>query len=421
MIESQTIIQKIMAAKAGLDSVEVGRFVVLNVDLVMVNDITGPPAIKAFEATGKKRVFDPKRVALVPDHFTPNKDIASAQQAATIRRFAKEQGTLYWEVGRVGVEHVMMPEEGLISPGRLILGADSHTCTYGALNALGIGVGSTDAGAAMATGKVWLKCPSSIRVELSGKLTPPASAKDAILTLIGLLGTGGARYQALEFGGPGLKTLSIEERLTMANMAVECGAKAGLFEADRKTAAYLEAVGAGPGRPTAPDPGAGYTRTIPLRLSSIVPVAAKPHSPDNIAPVPELGEVAIDQVVIGSCTNGRLSDIAIAAEIIGGRKVAESVRLIVIPGSQQVWLEAERRGYLKTLVEAGAVVSAPSCGPCLGGHLGILAAGEVCVSTTNRNFPGRMGHADSQVYLTSPATAAASALAGRIVSPEEKR
>ena len=418
-MSAQTIVQKILAAKAGRRQVEVGQFVVAEVDLVMVNDITGPPAFKAFEAAGGKAVFDPQKVVLVPDHFTPNRDIPSAKQCAELRRFAGQSGARYYEVGRLGIAHVLLPEEGLIAPGNLILGADSHTCTYGALNALGIGVGSTDAGTALATGRGWFRVPATVRVELKGCLAGFASAKDLALTLLDILKTDGARYQALEYGGPGLAGLSVEDRLCVANMATETGAKAGLFEADEKTAEFVRAVGASPDGATAPDKGTAYSRVIEVDLGSLTPLVAQPHSPDNVTPVAGLNRVVVDQVVIGSCTNGRLSDLAMAASILKGRQVAGSVRLIILPGSQKVWLEADRLGFLRDLAEAGAAIGPPSCGPCLGGHLGILAEGETCLATTNRNFPGRMGHPLSQVYLASPATAAATAIAGWITSPEE--
>lgn len=415
----QTITQKILAAKAGQERVEVGQFVIAELDLVMVNDITGPPAFKAFVATGAKQVFDPRRVVLVPDHFTPNRDIASAAQCAELKRFAQEQGTLYYEVGRLGIAHVLLPEEGLVAPGMLVLGADSHTCTYGGINALGIGVGSTDAGAGMATGKSWFKVPASIRVELKGALTGQASAKDVALKLLSILGVDGALYQAIELGGPGLGALSVEDRLCVANMTIEAGAKAGIFEADEQTLEFVRKAGASPDAAVAPDRGADYSRLIELDLAKVRPLVARPHSPDNVVPADSLSQVKVDQVVIGSCTNGRLSDLAAAAKILKGRQVAKGVRLIVLPGSQKIWLEALRLGYLEDLAQAGAAIGPPSCGPCLGGHLGILAEGEVCLSTTNRNFQGRMGHPKSQVYLASPATAAATAIKGFITSPEE--
>ncbi len=414
-----TLIETIMSRRAGLETVSPGQFVICWVDLVMVNDITGPLAFDAFEATGQAEVFDPQKIVLIPDHFTPNRDIASAEQCARLRRLAQVHRTRYYEVGRLGIAHVLLPEEGLIRPNELVLGADSHTCTYGALGALGIGVGSTDAGVAMATGRVWLKTPRTIRVELKGRLAGLASAKDVVLTLLGRLGTDGARYQALEFGGPGLGSIGVEGRLTVANMATEAGAKAGLFETDALTEEFLRGVGVQGFTPARPDEGADYASLVELNLSDVRPVVAAPHSPAKIRPAAEMKEVRLDQVIIGSCTNGRLSDLAAAAEIVKGKRVAEGVRLVVLPGSQRVWLEALRRGHLETLARAGAAISPPSCGPCLGGHLGVLAAGEVCLSTTNRNFRGRMGHAESLVYLASPATAAASALAGRIVSPEE--
>lgn len=418
-MSGQTIAQKILARHASRDRVETGQFIVSPVDLIMVNDITGPPAFDAFAQTGKETVFDPAKVILIPDHFTPNKDVASAEQCKTMRTFAAEHKTVYYEVGRLGIAHVTVPEEGFLAPGMVCLGADSHTCTYGAANMLGMGVGSTDAGAAMAAGKTWLKVPETVRVQLTGELAAPASAKDVILTLIGMIGTDGARYQVLEFGGPGLATLPMEARLTIANMTTEAGAKAGVFEYDQVLADWLKETGSAAGEPAAPDADAVYSRTVEIDLSTVVPTVSAPHSPANAAPAEDY-DIKIDQAIIGSCTNGRLSDLAIAAEYFKTAKPADHVRVVILPGSQRIWLQALEAGYLKIFAEAGCAVSTPTCGPCLGGHMGILANKEVCISTTNRNFRGRMGHAESLVYLASPATAAASAIAGKIVKPEAK-
>ena len=418
-MKAKTIAQKILAAKSGQEDLEPGQFITAQVDLVLANDITTPPAVGPFEATGKKKVFDPAKVVIIPDHFSPNKDVASATQCQITRKFAKEQGTVFYEVGRMGIEHVVLPEDGFLAPGMIVLGADSHTCTYGALNAMGMGVGSTDAAAAMATGKTWLKVPETIRVELLGELKGWASAKDVILTLIGRIGTDGARYKVLEFGGPGLASLGMEGRLTIANMATEAGAKAGLFEVDEITREYCKKAGAPEGTAYGPDPGAVYSQVVELDLSAITPVVACPHSPANVKELSELAGMKMDQVMIGSCTNGRLSDLAVAAEILKGRRVSDSLRTIIIPGSQKVWMAALKAGYFEIFANAGAAVSTPTCGPCLGGYMGILAQGESCLSTTNRNFRGRMGHAESSVYLASPATAAATAVKGTVCGPED--
>ncbi len=414
-----TITEKIFARHAGLDRVEPGQLIKARVDLVLGNDITAPPAIKEFERIGKP-VFDREKIVLVPDHFTPNKDIKSAEQAKILRDFAKKHGIVnYFEIGRMGIEHVLLPEVGLIAPGEVIIGADSHTCTYGALGAFSTGVGSTDMAAAMAAGETWFKVPSSIKVELTGTLPEWVSGKDVILTLIGMIGVDGARYQSLEFAGPGVAALSMTDRLTIANMAIEAGAKNGIFPVDDITRAYLQGRVNRQYEEVAPDSDAVYARTVKIDLSKLTPVVALPHLPENVKAVSEMPATRIDQVVIGSCTNGRIEDLEQAARLFTGRKVHPDVRTIVIPGSQAVYLEAMKQGYIETFIEAGAVVSTPTCGPCLGGHMGIMAAGERTVATTNRNFRGRMGHVDSEVYLAGPAVAAASAILGRIALPGE--
>jgi len=414
-----TMTEKILARHAGLDTVRPGQLIKCRVDLILGNDITAPPAIAEFNKIGKP-VFDRDKIALVPDHFTPNKDIKSAHLAKTVREFAQtHQITHYFEVGRMGIEHVLLPEVGLVAPGKVIIGADSHTCTYGALGAFATGVGSTDMGAAMATGETWFKVPPTIKVNLTGELPPWVGGKDVILTLIRLIGVDGARYQALEFSGEGIKVLTMADRLTIANMAIEAGAKNGIFPVDEITLQYIQDKVRRDYQVEEADPDARYAQEIHIDLSQIKPVVARPHLPENVCPVADLPETKIDQVVIGSCTNGRIEDLAQAAAILAGRKIAPHVRCIIIPGSQAVYLEAMQRGYLQTFIEAGAVVSTPTCGPCLGGHMGVLAAGERAVATTNRNFRGRMGHVDSEVYLAGPAVAAASAVLGRIASPEE--
>ncbi|MCX7970986.1 MAG: 3-isopropylmalate dehydratase large subunit [Negativicutes bacterium] len=416
---SMTISEKIIASHAGLDRVIPGQLVECSVDLVLGNDITTPPAIVEFEKIGLP-VFDREKIALVPDHFTPNKDIKSAELARMVRDFAaKHRIKHYFEIGEMGIEHVLLPEKGLVGPGQLVIGADSHTCTYGALNAFATGVGSTDMAAAMATGRTWFKVPSSVKVILTGSLPRWVGGKDVILHLIGQIGVDGALYQALEFAGGGVSALTMADRLTVANMAIEAGAKNGIFPYDQRTADFYSGKPAADFQPCQPDPGADYAREITIDLSRLEPLVARPHLPENVVPVSQLPDIAIDQVVIGSCTNGRLEDLAVAADILAGGRVRPGVRLIVIPGSQQVYLDALERGYIKTFIEAGAVVSTPTCGPCLGGHMGILAAGERAVATTNRNFRGRMGHVDSEVYLAGPAVAAASARLGKISSPGE--
>jgi 3-isopropylmalate/(R)-2-methylmalate dehydratase large subunit len=412
-----TMTEKILASHAGLDKVSPANSP-LSSTHVLANDIT---ARRVDEFTQNRRpVFDKDKIALVPDHFTPNKDIKSAEQAKSLRDFAKKHAiSHYWEVGRMGIEHVLLPEEGLIAPGELIIGADSHTCTYGALGAFASGVGHTDAGAAMATGETWFKVPPTIKVELTGRLSKWVTGKDVVLTLIGMIGVEGARYQALEFTGPGVAALTMTDRFTIANMAVEAGAKNGIFPVDGATKSYLASRVNRPYAAVAADPDAEYARTVTIDLSSLVPTVALPHLPENVKPAAELAGVAIDQAVIGSCTHGRLDDLAQAAAIFNNRKVHPDVRAIIIPGTQQIYTEALIRGYIATFIRAGAVVSTPTCGPCLGGYMGILAAGERAVSTTNRNFRGRMGHVDSEVYLASPAVAAASAVTGHIADPRE--
>ena len=414
-----TMTEKILAAHAGCEKVEPGQLIRANVDFLLANDITAPQAIPEFDKIGRP-VFDPDKIALIPDHFIPNKDIKSAEQAKVMRDFArKHKISHYVEVGRMGIEHVLLPEMGWVLPGEVIIGADSHTCTYGAVGAFATGVGGTDLGASMATGDTWFKVPSTIKVELTGVMPEWVSGKDVILTLIGLIGVDGARYQALECTGPGVANLSMADRFTISNMAVEAGGKNGIFPVDEKTVEYLRARTTKPYTIYSSDPDAVYAREINIDLSSLRPVVALPHLPENVKPVSELPEIIIDQVVIGSCTNGRIDDLEQAAKIIAGRKIHPAVRAIIIPGTQEVYMEAMKRGYIAQFIEAGAVVSTPTCGPCLGGYMGILAAGERCVSTTNRNFRGRMGHVDSEVYLASPAVAAASAILGRIAEPKE--
>ncbi len=415
-----TMTEKILAKHAGRDSVSAGDLLVSQVDLVLANDITGPPAINEFEKIGRP-VFDKNKIALVPDHFSPCKDIKSATMCKRMRDFArKHEIKNYFEVGRMGIEHALLPDSGLAAPGEIIIGADSHTCTYGALNALSTGMGQTDIGAAMASGTTWFKVPQAIKVTLTGKLPRFVKGKDIILTLIGMIGVDGARYQSLEFCGDGISELSMADRFTICNMAIEAGAKNGIFPVDEKTEAYLkERVTNRSWQAVTADSDAVYAREITLELDKLVPVVSYPHLPENTHPAAEGHDIKIDQVVVGSCTNGRLEDLAQAAEVLRGRKVCDHVRMIVIPATQEIYKEAMRLGYIDTFIDAGAAVSTPTCGPCLGGYMGILAAGERAVSTTNRNFRGRMGHVDSEVYLASPYTAAASAVTGYITSPEE--
>ena len=417
---AMTMTQKILARHAGAQSVRAGELIMAKLDLVLGNDITSPVAIQAFEKFGKEHVFDCGKIALVPDHFTPNKDIKAATQCALIRNFARQKGIRnYFEVGHdCGVEHAVLPEKGLVTAGDCVIGADSHTCTYGALGAFSTGVGSTDMAFGMAYGKAWFKVPSAIRVELTGKPHGFVCGKDIILHLIGLIGVDGARYQSIEFTGNGVAELTIDDRFTIANMVIEAGGKNGIFPVDDQTLAYLHEHGAKEPIMETADPDAEYERTIRIDMDTLKPTVAFPHLPSNTRTIDQAGDVPIDQVVIGSCTNGRLSDLWIAARILKGRKVAPHVRCIVIPATQRIWLEAANEGLLQTFVEAGCSVSAPTCGPCLGGHMGILAAGERAVATTNRNFVGRMGHVESEVYLASPAVAAASAIAGKLAAPE---
>jgi len=417
-----TLAEKLLAAHAvgSPGPLRPGDLIEACVDLVVANDITAPIAIREFSKLGAETVFDPERVVLVADHFAPNKDIPSAEQCRTMRVFARQYGIAHhYDVGKMGIEHVLLPELGLVLPGDLVIGADSHTCTYGALGAFATGVGSTDAAVGMATGCVWLRVPNSLRVVYSGEREQWVTGKDLILYTIGEIGVDGARYQAIEFAGPAVDGLSMADRFSMANMAVEAGAKAGLFAADKTTRAF---VAQHSGRSTSgfdADPGARYVRTVEIDVGEIVPQVACPSLPSNVRPAREAANVTIDQVVIGSCTNGRLEDLEIAARLLAGRTVHPDVRCIVVPGSQAVYLDALRAGFIETFISAGAAVSTPTCGPCLGGHMGVLAAGEVAVSTTNRNFRGRMGDPESQIYLAGVPVAAASAIVGRIAVPEE--
>lgn len=411
--------EKILAKHAGLDSVTAGQLIFCQLDMVLANDVTAPPAIKEFEKIGRP-VFDNTKIALVPDHFTPNKDIKAAGLAKTVREFAKKhQIKNYFEIGRVGIEHVILPEKGIVGPGMLTIGADSHTCTYGAVNGFSTGVGSTDLGVAMATGQAWFKVPKAIKVVLTGKKPKYICGKDVILTLIGMIGVDGALYKAIEFAGEGVAELTMTDRLTISNMAIEAGGKNGIFPFDEITKEYVEGRVQQPYEAVAPDEDASYEKVIKIDLSKLTPVVAFPHLPGNTHPVSEIDKIKIDQVVIGSCTNGRLEDLRQAAEVLKGHSVHPDVRCIVIPGSQQVYLDAVHEGLVDIFINAGAAVSTPTCGPCLGAHMGIMAAGEKAVSTTNRNFRGRMGHVDSEVYLAGPYVAAASAILGYIAVPEE--
>ena len=415
----QTIAEKILAAHTG-EEIAPGKLVEVPVDMVLANDITAPISIREFAKIGVDKVFDPNKVALVPDHFAPNKDIKAAEQCKTLREFARRYGIVnYFEVGRMGIEHVLLPEQGLVLPGDVVVGADSHTCTYGALGAFATGMGSTDIAVAMATGSIWMKVPETIRILYYGKLSPWVGGKDLILHTIGTIGVDGARYQAIEFAGPAIDALPMSGRFTMANMAIEAGGKAGLFAVDDATRAYLEPRAKRSWAAYDADPDAEYARVVEIDVSVVEPQVSFPHLPSNARAVTDAGDVRIDQVVIGSCTNGRWDDLVLAAEVLRGREVHDDVRCIVIPGTQAIYLRAVREGLAEAFVEAGAVFSTPTCGPCLGGHMGILAAGERCVSTTNRNFVGRMGHVESEVYLAGPAVAAASAIAGHIARPEE--
>ena len=415
-----TMTQKILAAHAGLDYVEAGQLIEADLDMVLANDITGPVAIHEVEKLNKKDVFDKDKIALVPDHFAPSKDIKSAEHCKCVREYAKAQGiTNYFEVGQMGIEHALLPEKGLVVAGDTCIGADSHTCTYGALGAFSTGVGSTDMGAGMITGKAWFKVPSAIRFVLTGTMKPWVSGKDLILHIIGMIGVDGALYRSMEFVGEGVASLSMDDRFTVANMAIEAGAKNGIFPVDELTVAYMKEHSTKPYRIFEADEDAVYDETYTIDLSELEPTVSFPHLPENTRTVKESGEVRIDQVVIGSCTNGRISDMRAAAKVLEGRKVKDGVRAIVIPATQAVYLQAMEEGLLKIFIESGCIVSTPTCGPCLGGHMGILAAGERAVSTTNRNFVGRMGHVESEVYLASPAVAAASAVTGKISEPAE--
>jgi len=414
--------QKILAAHAGLKEVVAGQLITCKLDLVHGNDITTPVAVNVFKNIHVNEVFDKNKVSIVPDHFVPNKDIKSAEQCKYIREFAREKGVVnFFEVGQMGIEHALLPEKGLVVAGDVVIGADSHTCTYGALGAFSTGVGSTDMAVGMATGEAWFKVPSAIKFNLIGKLNKDCSGKDVILHIIGMIGVDGALYKSMEFSGPGLKNLTMDSRLCMANMAIEAGAKNGIFAVDELTLEYCKNHSKKTPVVYEADADASYDAVYDIDLSKIRPTVAFPHLPENTKTVDEIGEkeVKIDQVVIGSCTNGRMEDLRIAHSILKGKKVSPDIRAIIIPGTQKIYLEAIAEGIIQDLVEAGCAVSTPTCGPCLGGYMGILAAGERCVSTTNRNFVGRMGHVDSEVYLASPATAAASALTGYITSPDK--
>ena len=422
--KAMTMTQKILAAHSGNENVYPGQFIEADLDIVLANDITGPVAIREFSGMGTGSVFDKEKIVLTPDHFTPNKDIKTAELSKELREFAAEKGIVnYFEVGRVGIEHVFLPEQGLVTAGDVIIGADSHTCTYGALGAFSTGVGSADAAAGMATGKAWFRVPAAIRFELTGEKREWVSGKDVILYIIGMIGIDGALYKSMEFTGQGLEALSMDDRFTIANMAVEAGAKNGIFPVDEKTLSYIESHPAKTmskhPRVFKADPEAEYEKVYEIDLSLLRPTVAFPSLPDNTRTIDEAKGVKIDQSFIGSCTNGRIEDMETAARILKGRKAAGGVRLIIIPGTQEVYLECVKNGWAETFVNAGAAFSTPTCGPCLGGHMGVLAAGERCVSTTNRNFVGRMGHPESEVYLASPAVAAASAVTGVITDPAE--
>ena len=415
-----TMTQKILAAHAGLESVVPGQLISAKLDIVLGNDITTPVAINEFTKSGFNTVFDKDKIAIVLDHFVPNKDIKAAEQSKQCREFACSHCVShFYDVGKMGIEHALLPEQGVVTAGDCIIGADSHTCTYGALGAFSTGVGSTDMAAGMATGTAWFKVPSAIKFNLTGSLSPVCSGKDVILTIIGMIGVDGALYKSMEFTGPGVASLSMDDRLCICNMAIEAGAKNGIFPVDAITEAYME--GRCERKPVIfeADPDAEYEQTIEIDLSKIVPTVACPHLPENTHPAAELTDIKIDQVVIGSCTNGRMEDMESAYKTLKGNKVADGVRCIIIPATMQIYRECVERGWVTAFIDAGAVVSTPTCGPCLGGYMGILAAGERCIATTNRNFVGRMGHVDSEVYLASPATAAASALTGYIAIPQE--
>jgi 3-isopropylmalate/(R)-2-methylmalate dehydratase large subunit len=415
----QTIAEKILSAHAG-QAVSAGDLAEMRVDVVLANDITAPISIREFERIGVEKVFDPDKVVLVPDHFAPNKDIKAAEQCLQLRQFARAQGvTNYFEVGRMGIEHVLLPEQGLVLPGDVVVGADSHTCTYGAVGAFATGMGSTDIAVAMATGSIWMRVPQTIQVHYQGAFQPWVGGKDLILYTIGTIGVEGARYQSIEFTGPAIAALPMSGRFTMSNMAIEAGGKAGIFAVDDATREYLDGRAQRAYEPVYADADADYARVVDIDVSDIEPQVAFPHLPSNVRPISQVGTVPIDQAVIGSCTNGRWDDLVLAAEVLRGREVHRDVRCIVIPGTQAIYKRAVREGLAEAFVDAGAVFSTPTCGPCLGGYMGVLAAGERCVSTTNRNFVGRMGHRESEVYLANPAVAAASAVLGRIAGPGE--
>ncbi len=415
-----TMTQKILAAHAGLEKVVAGQLIEADLDLVLGNDVTAPVAIHEMEKMTIKKVFDKDKIALVPDHFTPNKDIKSAEHCKCVRQFAEDQDiTNYFEIGEMGIEHALLPEKGLVVAGDVVIGADSHTCTYGALGAFSTGVGSTDMAAGMATGKAWFKVPSALKFNLKGKPSKWVSGKDVILHIIGMIGVDGALYKSMEFVGDGIMNLSMDDRFAMANMAIEAGAKNGIFPVDDLAVEYMKEHSTKPYKVYEADADAVYDETYEIDLSALKPTVAFPHLPENTHTIDEVGEIKIDQVVIGSCTNGRIDDLRIAAKILEGRKVAKGLRVIVFPATQNIYLQAMEEGLLATFVKAGAVVSTPTCGPCLGGHMGILASGERAVATTNRNFVGRMGHVESEVYLASPAVAAASAVTGKISGPSE--
>ena len=420
MTRPMTIAEKILAAHAGLDEVSPGQLVECNLDLVLSNDVTTPIAIKTFNEIGVGKVFDPTRVLIVPDHYTPNKDINSAKQAKAARDFAREQGiTHYWEVGCVGVEHALLPEQGVVGAGDLIIGADSHTCTYGALGAFSTGVGSTDAGVGYATGKAWFKVPESLLFKIEGELAPGVTGKDVILYIIGMIGVDGALYCAMEFTGSAIRSLSMDERLTISNMAIEAGGKAGIIEVDDVTRAYMDGRVERPYTEYHSDPDAQYRKVYEIDAADIPPTVAFPHLPSNTRPVAEARDIVIDQAVIGSCTNGRIEDMRQAAAVLKGRKVNPNVRCIIIPATQQVYRQCIDEGLTQIFLDANCAVSTPTCGPCLGGYMGVLAPGERSISTTNRNFVGRMGDPTSEVYLSSPAVAAASAVLGHIGLPTD--
>ena len=414
-----TMTQKILAAHAGLDHVVAGQLISAKLDIVLGNDITTPVAVNEFKKAGFEGVFNKDRIAIVLDHFVPNKDIKAAEQSKQCREFACEHCVShFYDVGKMGIEHALLPEQGVVTAGDCIIGADSHTCTYGALGAFSTGVGSTDMAAGMATGMAWFKVPSAIKFELIGKLPANCSGKDVILTIIGMIGVDGALYRSMEFSGEGVANLSMDDRLCICNMAIEAGAKNGIFPVDDITRAYMAGRCERTPVEYAADPDAEYEQTIKIDLSAIVPTVACPHLPENTHPASELTDIKVDQVVIGSCTNGRMEDMETAYRILKGKKIADGIRCIIIPGTMQIYRDCVEKGYVTAFIDAGAVVSTPTCGPCLGGYMGILAAGERCIATTNRNFVGRMGHVQSEVYLASPATAAASALTGYITNPE---